>query len=241
MRAFVAAVIALVVPFAVSAMGSKEQAFGEGVTGADRVKIAELNAHPDGYVGQTVRVEGTISKVAGKHVNWVELTDEGGTIRVNVDGKKLSFPESLKGKRVAVQGVFEKRTVAGEADFGRPLDRDGIARTAEHGKAAAKDAEHGAAEAARAVEHGKAAVEKGEHGRSEAAQAAEHGKSAVEKGEHGRSEYAHAEEHGKSELAKAEHEDREEPGEAHEGAKPARERAPDSVVYEIQGTGAMLL
>jgi iron complex transport system ATP-binding protein len=40
MRAFVAAVIALVVPFAVSAMGSKEQAFGEGVTGAARVGLS---------------------------------------------------------------------------------------------------------------------------------------------------------------------------------------------------------
>ena len=56
---------------AVSASDGK--AYGAPLTGTDTIKISELFARPDDYVGQTVRVEGLINGVCEKRGCWMSL------------------------------------------------------------------------------------------------------------------------------------------------------------------------
>ena len=50
--------------------------YGKGVTIAEPTPIATLLATPDGFVGQTVRVDGVITGVCEKRGCWMQVTDQ---------------------------------------------------------------------------------------------------------------------------------------------------------------------
>lgn len=145
MRLFVATLVAaLLLPLAAFAADAKT--FGKGVTGPDRVKIADLLAKPDTYVGQVVRVEGVVSKVCEHRGCWVEIAQDGTSLRVKVEDGAIVFPREIMGKRIAAEGVFAKRVIPAEP-----------ATKAEHAKNDHAKAEH-------------AKADKGAHGEAECAE-----------------------------------------------------------------------
>jgi hypothetical protein len=84
--------------------------YGEGIHLAEVVKVSELIAHPDDYVGKKVRVEGLVTDVCPKRGCWMQLAGdrEFETIRVKVDDGVIVFPMDAKGKRADAEGVFSK-------------------------------------------------------------------------------------------------------------------------------------
>lgn len=91
-------------------------AYGAGVGKADLVKISELRANPDRYVGKTVRVEGLITDVCARRGCWMEIASdkEFETMRVKVDDGVIVFPLTAKGKLAQAEGVFTRFEVPAE-------------------------------------------------------------------------------------------------------------------------------
>jgi len=90
--------------------------YGAGVGAAELVKISELRAHPDKYVGKNVRVEGLVADVCPRRGCWMELAGdkEFETMRVKVDDGVIVFPLTAKGKLAQAEGVFTKIEVPAE-------------------------------------------------------------------------------------------------------------------------------
>jgi hypothetical protein len=90
--------------------------YGAGVGKTDLVKISELRANPDRFVGKTVRVEGLVTDVCPRRGCWMEIASdkEFETMRVKVDDGVIVFPLTAKGKLAQVEGVFTKFEVPAE-------------------------------------------------------------------------------------------------------------------------------
>jgi len=84
--------------------------YGKGLTDATEVKLVELVAHPDKYVGKTVRVAGTITDVCPMKGCWMDLTadSKSDTVRIKVDDGVMVFPKEAKGSQAIAEGVFTK-------------------------------------------------------------------------------------------------------------------------------------
>lgn len=91
-------------------------AYGEGVGKGQPVKVSELLAHPDDFVGKHVRVEGLITDVCPKRGCWMELASdrEFETIRFKVEDGVIVIPMDAKGKRAEAEGVFTKIEITKE-------------------------------------------------------------------------------------------------------------------------------
>jgi hypothetical protein len=90
--------------------------YGAGVGKAQLVKISELTANPEAYVGKSIRVEGLVADVCPRRGCWMELAGdkEFQTIRVKVDDGEMVFPLTAKGKVAQAEGVFTKFEVPAE-------------------------------------------------------------------------------------------------------------------------------
>ena len=99
--------IALALSTAYAADG---KTIGKGVGNAEQVKLGELAAHPDKYVGKTVRVEGVVVDVCAMRGCWMDLANEtkSETIRIKVNDGVMVFPMEAKGSVAVAEGVFTK-------------------------------------------------------------------------------------------------------------------------------------
>lgn len=97
-----------------------ETKYGSGVGKADPVKISELLAHPERYVGKAVRVEGTVTGVCAKRGCWMELASdkEFQSIKVKVEDGVMVFPMEAKGKSASAEGVFTRIDVPADPKAG---------------------------------------------------------------------------------------------------------------------------
>ena len=88
----------------------KGDQYGEPLTLTETTKLAALLAEPEQYLGQRVRVEGTIVDVCEKQGCWIELAGEDATqkIRVKVDDGVIVFPVEAKGKKAIAEGEVYK-------------------------------------------------------------------------------------------------------------------------------------
>ena len=109
MRRFAALACVLAASFP-TALAAEGKSYGKGVAAGDVVAVSELIAHPEAYVGKTVRVEGLITDVCPKRGCWMNLAGdrEFQTIRIKVDDGVIVFPMDAKGKRATAEGVFTK-------------------------------------------------------------------------------------------------------------------------------------
>ncbi len=105
--------LALAVAPAHAADGTK---YGKGLSGSEVVKISDLMASPDKFVGKTVRVEGLIADVCPKRGCWMDLAGdkEFQTLRIKVEDGEIVFPLDAKGKRAVAEGVFTKVEITKE-------------------------------------------------------------------------------------------------------------------------------
>ena len=104
------AALALAFVFPLAAAAEEGKTFGKGVSESQAVKVSELLANADKYVGQTVRVEGIVIDVCSKRGCWMDLAGDGksGKIRIKVDDGVMVFPMEAKGKQATAEGVFTK-------------------------------------------------------------------------------------------------------------------------------------
>jgi len=121
MRSFVAGLAAAWVLGcgAASAWAAEPVTLGQGVA-APAVAIAELLAHPQVWVGKTVRVDGTIQDVCPMRGCWIDVAGSGapGVLRVKVTDGEIVFPADAKGRAVSAEGVFERLEMRGEQAVG---------------------------------------------------------------------------------------------------------------------------
>lgn len=105
-RVLVLLIVCLTAPL-LAAEGTK---YGAGVTQEKAVKVADLLAAPDDYVGKTVRVDGVVQAVCQTMGCWIQLADdEAGTgIQFKVDDGVIVFPKDGKGRKASAEGTFEK-------------------------------------------------------------------------------------------------------------------------------------
>jgi len=110
-----AAALVLALSLASPALAA-EKTYGSGVGKAQVVKVSDLYAAPDRYVGKAVRVEGLVTDVCAKRGCWMEVASdkEFQTIKIKVDDGVIVFPMDAKGKIAAAEGVFEKIEVPAE-------------------------------------------------------------------------------------------------------------------------------
>ncbi len=94
------------------------ESYGHGVDIEEATPIAKILADPDAYIGKTVRVEGGVLDVCPRKGCWIEVGDEGESIRIKVDDGVIVFPAAAKGKIAAAQGEVEANEMSREAYLG---------------------------------------------------------------------------------------------------------------------------
>ncbi len=82
--------------------------YGKGVAAVDTVKVSDLMADPDAFVGQTIRVQGTAVAVCEHRGCWVSIASdqEGQTVRVKVKDGEIVFPAGIVGDEIIAEGVW---------------------------------------------------------------------------------------------------------------------------------------
>lgn len=103
--ALIAALVMIVAPAAAVETG---KTYGKGVSGTELIKVSELVAHADTYVGKIVRVEGVVVDVCAMRGCWMDLKSDGGKVRIKVDDGVMVFPVDATGKEAIAEGVFTK-------------------------------------------------------------------------------------------------------------------------------------
>ena len=102
-------VIVLFVIFGITGCNSNSsnssEKYGVDITEKGVVNTKDILANPDKYLGQTLRLEGTIVRECPSGC-WFFLEDETGTIYVDINPSGLSIPPKV-GKKVVVEGVPE--------------------------------------------------------------------------------------------------------------------------------------
>ena len=87
--------------------GDNSEKYGVNITEKGVVNTKDILSSPDKYLGQTLRLEGTIVRECPSGC-WFFLEDETGTIYVDINPSGLSIPPKV-GKKVAVEGVPENK------------------------------------------------------------------------------------------------------------------------------------
>jgi len=103
------------------ASGAKVTVAGAKLTGAPLVSVADLLAHPDTYVGKTVRLEGNVSAMCGHMRAWFAVQAPGRSadfVRV-FSAPAFLVPENAVGTKARTEGVVE--VIATSPDTARHL------------------------------------------------------------------------------------------------------------------------
>ena len=121
MRRAAASLVTLAALAAATPAFPADTKYGSGVGQAQMVKVSELMASPDAYVGKTVKVEGLITAVCPKRGCWMELASdkEFQTVKIKVDDGVIVFPLDAKGKVATAQGVFTRIDVPADPKSGK--------------------------------------------------------------------------------------------------------------------------
>lgn len=90
------------------AVAGEGKTYGKGVASADTVKVSDLLAHPDAWVGKTIRVQGKAVGVCEHRGCWINIASdiEGQTVRVKVKDGEIVFPPGILGDTVIAEGVW---------------------------------------------------------------------------------------------------------------------------------------
>ncbi len=87
-----------------------DQKLGKPLTLDMATPLAEIEAHPEKYLGSNVQVRGRASEVCLAMGCWMTIVDPVGerTIRVKVNDGEIVFPKSAVGKLAMVEGKLTK-------------------------------------------------------------------------------------------------------------------------------------
>ena len=104
-----------VVACVVATLGSltslaSDTGFGEPLSDAKAVRIAELTANPDSYVGRHIKVVGLVDDVCPMKGCWVDILESQSreTIRLKVQDDVIVFPAEAKGHEIVAEGTLRR-------------------------------------------------------------------------------------------------------------------------------------
>jgi hypothetical protein len=90
---------------------------GEALSVDSETSLATLVGQPEGFVGQTVRLEGKVTGVCKGSGCWVEISDpEGHSFIAKSVDHSISFPKDCEGRQAVVQGVIISQPAPGAAE-----------------------------------------------------------------------------------------------------------------------------
>ena len=84
--------------------------YGEALTLTETTSVSAILAEPEAYVGQHLRVEGTVVGVCERMGCWIAVGGESEEeqLRVKVEDGVIVFPQTAMGCNARVEGVMEK-------------------------------------------------------------------------------------------------------------------------------------
>ena len=94
----------------VSMAASADAVFGEPLSDAAPVRIAELTADPEAYVGRNVKVVGLVDDICPMKGCWVDILDRQSreTIRLKVQDDVIVFPAEARGREIVAEGMLRR-------------------------------------------------------------------------------------------------------------------------------------
>jgi len=110
----ISAIAALGILVAVSACSEPEPPpftqYGEALTLTQTTGVSTILADPDAFVGQHLRVEGTVVGVCEHQGCWIAVggENEEEQLRVKVEDGVIVFPQTAMGCHARLEGVMEK-------------------------------------------------------------------------------------------------------------------------------------
>jgi hypothetical protein len=80
----------------------------------DPIDVTQVLAAPNNYLQQTIKCQGTVSRVCEAAGCWLELrADAGGAgLRVPMAGHSFFVPQTIVGKRAVVEGTLSTRQLS---------------------------------------------------------------------------------------------------------------------------------
>jgi hypothetical protein len=128
----------LVLAVILSAVPALATNYGKPLSDAPVVRISELLASPDDWVGKTVKVEGIITDVCSKRGCWMMIASdqEFQSLRFKVEDGVIVFPIEAKGRKAVAEGTFKRIELTKEQavaqakhhaeEHGLPFDPDSV-------------------------------------------------------------------------------------------------------------------
>lgn len=89
-------------------MAGSGTVYGERPAKGKAIKLADLLADPESYVGKTVKVEGRIDDVCPKMGCWIDIAQKDQKIRFKVQDGVIEFGTEIKGQDVVAEGVVTR-------------------------------------------------------------------------------------------------------------------------------------
>ncbi len=122
---------------------SSYDVFGEAFSDEGAVPVQAVMAERDQYIGNSVKIEGTVAEVCQMAGCWLTIqAGDGDNVRILVARKEsgeyaFTVPTDISGRRVVVQGTLaEEMLLEGTQrhlaeDAGREVDEESLAPKAE--------------------------------------------------------------------------------------------------------------
>ncbi|PJA77214.1 hypothetical protein CO151_00305 [bacterium CG_4_9_14_3_um_filter_65_15] len=88
--------------------------YGKGISAPDTVRISDVLANPDAFVGKAIRVTGLAVGVCAYRGCWINLASdtEGESLRVKVKDGEIVFPPEIMGESVTAEGVWTANLIS---------------------------------------------------------------------------------------------------------------------------------
>ena len=89
---------------------SADVLYGEPLSDAKPIRIAELTANPDAFVDKDVKVVGLAEDICPKKGCWVDIVEKQSVekIRLKVEDDVIVFPVEAKGSEIVAEGVLRR-------------------------------------------------------------------------------------------------------------------------------------
>jgi hypothetical protein len=100
---------------------ASDQLYGEVLSNAQSVRIAELTANPEKYVDQLVKIEGLVDDICPMKGCWVDILEGQSreTMRFKVQDDVIVFPVQAKGRQIIAEGVLRRYALSKEQAVNR--------------------------------------------------------------------------------------------------------------------------
>jgi hypothetical protein len=97
-----------------AAPSGNSSTFGEPLSDAAVVRIADILQHPERYLDQKIKVAGLVDDVCPMKGCWIDILESqsSATLRFKVEDDVIVFPVEARGAEVVAEGVLRKREMS---------------------------------------------------------------------------------------------------------------------------------